>query len=306
MLAVARKTSSIDLYCAQSHDLLGTIRGPEGRCIHIAFSWDGSRLASSSFDDVRVWNLLDASFPEIACLRHENIVGSLCFSPDGDRVVTRTFKGFIRIWDIATVEILFTINNFSGAYFEVPQVILNPAGTKIFANSFLDTEVPSSAIRSWDASTGEVGWTSSSSEDPFDTVAVGPLVDRELIAAGTRKGWIYFWNLGNPGHDPYLIVENAHGARLFCLSFDSVDGSRLASGSENNVKVWDTTNGTQLFSHFCGLRVINVSFNWNSNRICCGLDERRTDVISLQSSEVIHKFGMSLQSVYSRPGLVLL
>jgi WD40 repeat protein len=305
MLAAARRSSSIDLYCAHSHDLLGTIPGCGHPCICMALSRDGSRLASSSFDGVRVWDLSDASFAEIAWLRHENIVNSIFFSPEGDRMVTRTSKGIIRIWDIATVTIVLTVSDLSGAYFDIPQVVMNPGGTRIFANSYLDTEMPYSAIRSWDANSGAAGWRSCSSEEPLESVAMGPLIDRQLLAAGTLNGSIYFWNLDNPDHDPYLILEDVHSARV-CVSFDSVDGSKLASGSEDKeVKVWNTTNGTLLFSHFCGLCVTSVSFNWDSSRICCNL-EGLIDVIDLESGEVIHKIEDSLQSCYSRPGLVLL
>jgi dipeptidyl aminopeptidase/acylaminoacyl peptidase len=67
-----------------------------------AFSPDGSRIVTASYDSTaRIWDA--ASAKEIAVLRgHENAVTSAAFSPDGSRIVTASWDRTARIWDAAS------------------------------------------------------------------------------------------------------------------------------------------------------------------------------------------------------------
>jgi WD40 repeat protein len=64
------------------------LRGHDGSVTSAAFSSDGSRIVTASFDKTaRIWDVATAK--EIAVLRgHEGYVLSAAFSPDGSRIVT--------------------------------------------------------------------------------------------------------------------------------------------------------------------------------------------------------------------------
>jgi energy-coupling factor transporter ATP-binding protein EcfA2 len=73
--------------------------GHDGSVSSAAFSPDGSRIVTASWDNTaRIWDA--ASAREIAVLRgHENWVSSAAFSPDGSRIVTASWDNTARIWN---------------------------------------------------------------------------------------------------------------------------------------------------------------------------------------------------------------
>src|SRR5262249_34785316 len=69
-----------------------------------AFSPDGSRVVTASFDHTaRIWD--GASAKEIAILSgHDVNVYSAAFSPDGSRIITASYDNTARIWDAASAK----------------------------------------------------------------------------------------------------------------------------------------------------------------------------------------------------------
>jgi WD40 repeat protein len=64
----------------------------------LAFSRDGRRLASASFDrTVKCWNLIHREL-EWSVLAHSNRALAVAFTPDGTRVVSAGVDSIIRFW----------------------------------------------------------------------------------------------------------------------------------------------------------------------------------------------------------------
>jgi tetratricopeptide (TPR) repeat protein len=75
------------------------LKGHTGPIDSLAFSPDGSRLASACQDQtVKIWDV--ASAQELRTLKgHTNVVWSVAFSPDGSRLASASDDGTIKLWD---------------------------------------------------------------------------------------------------------------------------------------------------------------------------------------------------------------
>jgi WD40 repeat protein len=76
-----------------------TLKGHIGWVLSVAFSPDGSRLASGSSDrTIKVWDT--ASGQELRTLKgHSSQVQSVAFSPDGSRLASGSDDQTIHVWD---------------------------------------------------------------------------------------------------------------------------------------------------------------------------------------------------------------
>ncbi|KIK60487.1 hypothetical protein GYMLUDRAFT_609660 [Collybiopsis luxurians FD-317 M1] len=85
--------------------LLGKLSGHRDRITSLAFSPDGRRIVSGSYDrTVRIWDYFTGV--QLNCLQgHEDIVYSVAFSSDGSRVVSGSEDTTVRVWDVATADI---------------------------------------------------------------------------------------------------------------------------------------------------------------------------------------------------------
>ena len=70
----------------------------------MAFSPDGKRLASASWDQtIKVWDA--ATGQEALTLKgHTQIVNTVAFSPDGERIASASADKTIKVWDARPIE----------------------------------------------------------------------------------------------------------------------------------------------------------------------------------------------------------
>jgi hypothetical protein len=108
----------------------------------VAFSPDGTRLASASRDQtVKVWDA--ASGQELRTVKgHTNVVRSVSFSPDGTRLASASDDQTVRLWDAASGQELRTLK---GHALQVMGVAFSSDGTRLASAS------RDKSVRLWDA-----------------------------------------------------------------------------------------------------------------------------------------------------------
>ncbi len=221
----------------------------------LAWSPDSSKLASGGGGafghEVRVWDIMSGE--NISTFAgHQNAVRSLAWSPDGRMLLSGSWDNTIRIWDIATEQLLVTYEvidleiqrHFRDA--QVETVSWSYDDSVIAAGS---TVIPRSMTRDW---SGLVTiWHDSlepalvRSETPIlsiDPIGTGPITamtwipDSQLLVVGDDAGFIWAWNKNTT---EVSIVLDGHGEAIHMVSTNP-DGTRIAGSSDNGtVYIWD-------------------------------------------------------------------
>ena len=96
------KIKTVKVWDATTGDLLHDLSGHASEVLTVAFSPDGQRLASGSYDTtVKVWDT--ATGKAIHTLRgHQGPVSGVAFSPDGRHLASASFDRTVKIWDLTT------------------------------------------------------------------------------------------------------------------------------------------------------------------------------------------------------------
>jgi DNA-binding beta-propeller fold protein YncE len=203
----------------------------------VAFSPDGTRLASAGQDNaVRVWEA--ATGREALTLKgHTGSVSSVAFSPDGTRLASGGEDQTVRVWDTATGRVTLAL---PGHTLGVSSVAFSPDGTRL-ASASGDT------VRVWDAATGRQARALQGHTGPVHSVAFSP--DGSRLASAGYDGTVRLWEAATGREALTLRGHTAEGVYLiggvYSVAF-SPDGTRLASGgADRTVRVWDAAAGRE-------------------------------------------------------------
>ena len=248
-----------------------TIKSHEAEIWRLAFSPDGTKLASASQDGTaKVWDTRTGKELLVFDGHETGGVNSVAFSPDGKRLATAGDDKTVRVWNAATGQELLTLSGHTDAVVDVAfspdgqhiasasvdqtatvwdaengrklvtlrghtdvivHAFFSPDGNRLFTSSFDET------VRLWDVKTKEELLTF-----PGFGLAFSP--DGRRLASTDDGATVQIRDIAS---DQDLLTLRGHTNSLISAAF-SLDGNLLVTTNlDKKAIVWDALTGRQLF-----------------------------------------------------------
>ena len=244
-IAIGKRDGMIQLWDVATRKKLSTLRGhvdlplqPLNKPVHrlfkknwvlaVAFSPDGTRLASGSTDTtVRLWDTT-GDRDSMTLQKHTGPTNVLAFSPDGKMLASGSTDKTVQLWDTTTGDPLATL---TGHINGIAALAFSPDGRTLVSGSTDGT------IRFWDVEAGTplderiTGHTQS-----MKTVAF--FRDSSTLASVAFNGEITFWDVETAQKS--TVQDIGHRDWYSAVAF-SPDGTKLVS---------EAADGTIVFSGF--------------------------------------------------------
>jgi WD40 repeat protein/class 3 adenylate cyclase len=230
--ATASDDGSVRIWDAETGGEI--LRLPAGPSAAVAFSPDGTRLATANFEtsSITIW---DATSGHVlhTLKGHSAGINDVVFSPDGTRLASTSEDTTARLWDLGAGRELFS---FSGHSDIVSSLSFSPDGSRLATGSW------DQSVRIWDTTTGEEVLALTDFIDPAE--ATFSPEDSNLLAINTgNEAQIWDLEMSLP-----IFRLTGHTSLVEKVVF-SRDGKHLATVSlDGMAKVWDAQTGSQLLS----------------------------------------------------------
>lgn len=224
-----------------------TLRGHKRAVISIAYSPDGSKVVSGSYDNTaKIWDAISGKL--LGTLTGEAGIASVDFSPDSNKIVTAGYAA--RIWDVETSKNEVSIRAHGRV---VSTAAFSPDGNNIVTGSNLFTNA-----KIWDINTRELIHELSGSDGGLISAAYSP--DGSKIIAGASMKSAKIWNT-KTGKEIATLQSGGVKSVVF-----SPDGSKVATGSsDSKPKIWDASTGKLLTTLSDRTTKANSSISFSPN-----------------------------------------
>ena len=188
------------------------------RVFALAFSPDGTRLASGGKESlVRLWDTTRTEAP-IVLQKHSRWINALVFSPDGQILASGSADRTVQLWDAKTGDRFATL---SGHQSVVTALVFSPDGQTLASGSTDGT------VRFWSTETGEALPLRITGHTEW-VEAVSFLEDGATLASVDFSGVITLWDMETLQRTDIQIPER--GDMISGAAF-SPDGTRLATAA---------------------------------------------------------------------------
>ena len=226
----------------------------------VAFSPDGSRLASGSDEIVRIWNMTTGEL-EDELEGHTHNVKSVAFSHNGRFIVSGSGDDTVRVWNTATCETTYMLMGHEDAVMSVA----------ISSNDeFVVSGSRDRTVRMWDTATGELLHELKGHGDGVESVAVSP--DCQHVASVSRAAELWIWTkdgviehklecLATTG--PYNLAFSNDSRRILC----NVNRTEWTT-TGHRLSLLDTNNDPGDTG-----RTVSVAYSSDDGEIVCGMED---------------------------------
>jgi WD40 repeat protein len=196
----------------------------------VAFSPDGSLLASSSGDHlIKLWDMRTGENKR-TLRKHNDLVSSVAFSPNGQLLASGSWDNRVIIWNVATGRV---VSQLLGHAMDVNTVSFSPDG-KLLASGDLN-----GTVKLWDVARGTIVRTFLGHAAGVTSAVFSP--DGTLVTGGL-DGDIHFWNVSTGEN---MQTYNAPLSHVKTIAL-SPDGLLLAAGGRINFTAAGWEGGIQM------------------------------------------------------------
>jgi WD40 repeat protein len=272
---------------------LVTLSGHSDRVTGLAFSGDGAYVASSSWDDtIRLWEVPGG--PEVATFRASDVdlngidfspdgsllasgeaiwevdtqqvvhvlersiqTGAVAFSPDGSTLAVASVALPVRLWDVASGQVVRTLEGQAGDV--AFSIVFSPDGGLLAAG------MHGGRVRLWEAASGHLAGTLEYGNDhDVHDVAFSP--DGRLLASAGTDYAVRLWDVATG----QVVHTLGTWDGLYGVAF-SPDGAIVASaGCDRTVKLWEVASGQLVRSLRHADEVMAVAFSPDGTLLASG------------------------------------
>lgn len=306
-IATAGEDGTARIWNALTGEMEKTFNGQQESIVGLAFSPDEKWLAIGGVDGSALLWQLDTGRQMQRFIGHDDVVISSAFTPDGTELVTSSFDSKLIFWDMESGEKLRTWEG------EFDNLVFASDGKRLIANF-------SEGAKILDVETGEALLTSGGHTNLVYTAAIDPEwtriatagLDRKVVISDAETGRILFTLSGHTGaildvhfspDGKHLVTASVDGtARVWSMepasealaitmdeSFGRIafspDGTAIAAGEEQYVKVWDVETGHERFLFEVPDFATGVAFDPSRPRLAGATEGGDLAIWNLQSGE---------------------
>ena len=253
ILAVAITPDGQVAACARANRL-SMYHLPTGRCVAqeeahrdqinaLAFSPDGTRLASGGYREVKLWRRPR----EVPRLNIPDAGVKVAVSPDGKWLATAGEDGTVKLWEFPDGKLA---RNFAAAQGPIAALKFSPDNAKLVCGS------TDKSLSIWNVADGN---QLAKVETLTEVNAVVWLSDG--IAIGSADGAIRLWT---QVLEPLKELTGHNGA---VTALDAVGNVLLSGGADGSVRTWDLEKGLALVQMAHGGPVTSVAIRADGKRL---------------------------------------
>jgi len=190
--------------------------------LNIAWSPDGTQIASDDGNSVEVWNATTGNTD--ITLHTDSGVLAIVWSPDGTRIAVAS-ETSIQIWDVATGNSLLTFRGPAGG---VQSAAWSPDGRYI---ALSDINGPD--VQIWDATNGNLVLTYKGHTDTVWAITWSP--DSKRIVTGGLDKTVQIWD---PATGNNIFTYHGHSEGVSDLAWSPNGRFIASSGGDGTVQIW--------------------------------------------------------------------
>jgi len=248
----------------------------------VAWSAETDLLVTGSADEhVKIWDSQDLTNPKQVLTSHHLAVTGVAVNGSGQRAVSSSMDGFLRVFDIVNGERVHQIDSGAAGCWTVayhPKEELFATGTK------------QGGLVIYDGESGDAKASIEQTKGGKFSISVAFSPSGDKIAVGDMSGAVTIVDTQSGKVIKDLDSGHVMPTRALCFT---ADGKQLLVGSDDkHISMWDTTSGEQVASFSSHLSwVLGLAANpVNHGQFTSCSSDNKVKIWDLKQRECVHSF----------------